>query len=263
MIHLPSNLCIVDVETSTLDPATGVIFELGAALAGGARFEAIIRQPVGDDGERHFTAEPEALAVNGWTPERNALATHEDEESAIADLIQWLVENTGEGDDGQPSPRYLFAGKNPDFDWRWLERYWPSSSCLTGPEQLWSRRRIDLHSWAYLYGMGIGLDLTAEEFSTDDIYTVLGLSPEPLPHRALGGAQHELFAFGKLLSLVSPGLQSDALESRDALIEAYRSSEYQLAAALRGRDAEVEEQRKELARLRDELELRERELAAE
>ncbi|MEO0796278.1 MAG: exonuclease domain-containing protein [Verrucomicrobiota bacterium] len=245
---LPENFCVVDLETSNLDPEDGVILEIGACLPCGAIFEATIHQPV-QDGQPAFCHSDKALQVNGWTPERNENAEYMSELAAIEDLLKWLQDfsidhraETGE------EVQWLFAGKNPRFDWDWLLFYVRKDPRLVELFRIFSRRTIDLHSWAYAWGMTRGFDLTEPGFNTDKLYAALGFEQEPMPHRALAGAQLAMKVFKRLrIELAESREVAERLATANALIGDYQETESALGRELRRREQELEEARREIA----------------
>lgn len=179
---LPKNFVVLDCETSGLDPARHALLSVGAVTASGREF---YRECLFDETRE---VDPAAMAVNGI----NLALTSADDvwpEQAVLELLAFLREEH----DG----KWLHGGKNPKFDRDFLH-------LAAGPalqEQLGttlSRRTIDVHSWAYLWAFGHGIDCTAPEFCTDVIYAHLGFAPEEKPHQALRGAQHAMAIFRAL-----------------------------------------------------------------
>lgn len=179
---LPNNFVVIDLETTGLSPQLGGIVEVGAVDAAGRSFYRRVRL------ERGRRADWPALECNGIDP--LDLGAGVSVEDALCDLFMWL---------GGGSKRWIMGGKNPQFDYSWLVANWPTGTVGVRIGEVISRRCVDLHSLAYGYGIELGMDLAATDFTTDDIYDQLGMSKEPMPHNALRGALHELSGFERLL----------------------------------------------------------------
>jgi hypothetical protein len=107
-------------------------------------------------------------------------------------LLDWLREDGYLG-------RWIMGGKNPQFDYEFLRAYWPDADRIEPLSDVISRRCVDLHSLAYGMALRSGWDMSADDFSTDDLYRSLGMEPEPKPHNALRGAIHEMEGFRRVL----------------------------------------------------------------
>jgi DNA polymerase III epsilon subunit-like protein len=186
---LPENFVVIDVETTGLDHAAGSILEIGAVDGTGRSFYRRVAMERGRVAmERGRVVEAGALRCNGIDALDLGLGVSV--ASAMCDLWHWL---------GGGVKRWIMGGKNPQFDYAWLAANWPQGDIGVGIGAVISRRCIDLHSLAYGYAMGQGMDMTVPGFSTDVIYSQLGMDPEPAPHNALRGALHELEGFRRLL----------------------------------------------------------------
>lgn len=173
-------IVVIDVETTGLDPTHHEILEIGAVREDGATFEQMvqIRHP-----ER---IQFEAAKINQchlWHPDCfeeipvNSVLPYADR--AIDMLLDWL-------DSYDPTSRWTVIGRNPRFDLGFLFAH--------GPENHRAQRRLykyglDLHdlvNWSLCFQGHDPLRL-----SKDEKYSVLGYAREPIPHRALQGAQME------------------------------------------------------------------------
>lgn len=179
---LPDNFVVIDLETTGLDPATGGILEIGAVDASGRNFYRRCALP------RGRRVDWPSLVCNGIDPVD--LCEGVDLSSALCELFEWLSGG---------SKRWVMGGKNPQFDYSWLGANWPKGDVGIGIGEVISRRCIDLHSLAYGYAFELGMDISAVDFTTDDIYAKLGLDKEPVPHNAQRGALHEMEGFKRLL----------------------------------------------------------------
>lgn len=179
---LPKNFVVIDLETTGLDAAECGILEIGAVDATGRSF---YRRCALGRGRR---VDWPALQCNGIDALDLGLGVSV--EDALCDLFRWL--------DGG-SKRWIMGGKNPQFDYGFLAANWPIGD-IGGPlHEVISRRCVDLHSLAYGHAMGEGIDTAADGFTTDQIYSTLGMDKEPMPHNALRGALHEMEGFRRLL----------------------------------------------------------------
>jgi DNA polymerase III epsilon subunit-like protein len=178
-------MIVVDVETSGLAPARHSIVSIGAV-----DFSAPDRQfyrecRVWDGAE----ADPEALAVNGFSMEQIADPERMPLEQAVAQFCTWAAEG---GD-------FLLAGHNTHFDYGFL-----ANSCsryrMSWP---FGHRLIDMHSvaWAHMAREGKLMQgkRGAIGLRSDAIYAYVGLPEEPKPHHGLTGALMEAEAFSRLL----------------------------------------------------------------
>lgn len=182
MNTLPKNFVVIDLETTGLDASACAILEIGAAMGSGRSF---YRRCAIERGRR---VDWPALQCNGIDPLDLGLGVSI--ESALCDLFRWL--------DGG-NTRWIMGGKNPQFDYGFLEANWPTGSVGVLLREVISRRCVDLHSLAYGHAMREGIDMAADGFTTDQIYSTLGMDKEPMPHNALRGALHELEGFRRLL----------------------------------------------------------------
>jgi DNA polymerase III epsilon subunit-like protein len=183
MSEFPKNFVVIDLETTGLDPERCQILEIGAVDAAGRRFYR--RCAI----TRGCRVDWPALECNGIDALDLGEGIHVGE--ALCDLMGWLL--------GNPQiNRWIIGGKNPEFDYRFLRANWPDPN-LSQFKEVISRRCVDLHSLVYGMALRSGWDMTADDFSTDDLYRSLGLEPEPKPHNALRGAIHEMEGFRRVL----------------------------------------------------------------
>jgi DNA polymerase III epsilon subunit-like protein len=200
-------IIVLDLETSGLDPMEARILEFGA-VALGADLE-----PIDDEGgPAEFQVDVrwdgsgfwchKAAEVNGLTREEcmdhDLVAEHE----ALAMFFRWVERVRG-------VRRVMVAGMNPQFDHGFLtaaaRRAWRRRDYSDLPERLRmlvSHRMLDMHSLGVARAIRQG---TADlhRLHTDGIYEMLGMEPEPKPHRALTGARMEAEAIRRLMGMGS------------------------------------------------------------
>lgn len=190
-IALPSNFVVIDIETSGLDIEKHGILEIAAVTPQVPEpFEMRVKL------HSRYEYEPEALAVNGFSVED--LQEGAWLPDALPVLANWLIDNMPSGCD-----KWILGNKNPQFDRERLLKaceHVGMDDTKEGLAKLLSRRTTDLHGWAYRWGMRAGVDMSAPGFNTDQLYSAIGIEPEPRPHRALQGAKHALKAFEILLN---------------------------------------------------------------
>lgn len=194
MNELPENFVVIDLETTGLDPERCGILEIGAVKANGDRLYLTVAL------ERGRRVEAEALECNGIDPLDLSRGLN-GIDFAIKELCDFL-EKTHDG-------RWIMGGKNPQFDYGFLQENWPVCS-YKELSHLISRRTIDLHSIAYAESIKSGALM--EDLSIDDTYRLFDLEPEPRPHNALRGALHEMECFRRLIFGKSSGTSNPVFE---------------------------------------------------
>jgi DNA polymerase III epsilon subunit-like protein len=177
-------ILVVDVETTSADPSTGGLVEIGAHWLTGPR--------AGEEFENRCVprmeamVDVEALEVNGcdWLESDDELT----EAEAVESFLRWV----GPED-------CLLAGMNPYFD-RWFLKS-ANEAARTGMKLPFPHRTLDMHTLMVTWAAAYDVDVPARGFYTDAILGLLGLPPEPRPHRAIAGARAEAAAFRVLLGM--------------------------------------------------------------
>jgi len=178
----PSALAFVDIETTGLDAMTHEIIEVAVIRVDPRSLEVLAERSILVLPERIEVAQPEALAVSGyskaaWTmaaPLRDALLT-------IAPLLEGA----------------LVAGHNVGFDWAFLEHGYRRAG-LALPRV--DYHRLDTASLAWpLVASG-----ELSSVSLDEVATHLGLD-RPRPHRALADARCSLEVARRLAARMHAG----------------------------------------------------------
>ena len=200
-----SLICVIDLETSGLDPSECGVLEMGAVMLDGDL------SPVGEWSSLVRVCEwqrweADAERVHGVT---RAVAMSADRPAAPAVLADFLrfVDSHSDG------KRVVLAGMNlAGFDVQFLKEIMARVSPPTmktligfGWRQLISHRTIDMHALAA--GVLIAAGLNIAGCYTDAIYNMVGMAEEPKPHSALTGARMEAEALRLLVALIEKGVR--------------------------------------------------------
>ena len=172
----PESLLIIDTETTGLDPARhGILSCAVLHPQSGAVMEWMVDP-------RPCEFDIGALRVNGLT-----LAALEEPRLApvvfLTRLVAWIR-------DMVPGGRALLVGRNPAFDWGFLER---AAAALSSEGRAFfaltfNHRKLDTHGALLALAIARGWNVAAEKIDT--LYAAVGLEAEPKPHTALGGVRH-------------------------------------------------------------------------
>ncbi len=183
-------ILVVDVETTGTQAHLHGIVEIGAVwLSGPCEGSEFMVRCLPRAGAR---INPEAIAINGcdWLESRDVFS----EADAIDCFLDWVKVETP----------VVLAGMNPYFDLQFLraafDYSWEQQPHLK-PKFPFPHRTLDLHSLAVSYALARGVQIPEKGFYTDAILELLGLPPEPKPHRAIQGARAEAEALRILLGL--------------------------------------------------------------
>lgn len=189
----PPFVVVIDVETTGLDPAKHSVIEIGAVVLDSLDAVAPLEfvAEVRADWWREW--DEEAGQVHGITravaedPARLAPAR------ALAMLLEWLLAIGG-------GRRAILAGMNPGFDLAFLREMARRTEQERALRERIGHRTLDLHSLAFVAARQWDPAWDLANLHTDKIYWLLGMQPEPKPHRALTGARMEAEAFALLLA---------------------------------------------------------------
>jgi DNA polymerase III epsilon subunit-like protein len=182
---------VIDLETTGLDPRRCAILEIGAVLLESERPMIFDRSLRYDPQGRCW--EERAEAVHGLSREEATEGWRMEEEDAMQQLLLFLANVAPE------RLRITMAGMNPHFDRAFLDAAMDRCGLRGMWDRLVSHRMIDLHSLAVPMALKAGRPLG--KLHTDGIYEMLGMEPEPKPHRALTGARLEAEAMRRLMGL--------------------------------------------------------------
>lgn len=195
-----SLICVLDIETSGLDPRECGVLEMGAVMLDRSL------SPVGEWSSLVRVCEwqrweAEAERVHGVTRAEAMSADRPAAPAVLADFLHFVDSHS----DGK---RVVLAGMNlAGFDVQFLKEIMARVSPPTmrtllgfGWRQLISHRTIDMHALAAGIALSKGCDVS--RIHTDAIYKMLGMAEEPKPHSALTGARMEAEALRGLVALI-------------------------------------------------------------
>jgi DNA polymerase-3 subunit epsilon len=187
-------LLFADTETTGKDPMVHEVIEIGAILGtmtftdeGGVKWKHLGELALKIRPQHIETADPEALAINGYTETDWEFAV--DPQDALQDLDD-LLTKAGE--------RVMLAGHNVQFDYNFLK------ACYQKAEFPWpicfGYRRLDTMSLsAPLWMRGLTPNGSA---SLDAVCTYLGIR-RPTPHRAYDDALAARTVALHMMSIIS------------------------------------------------------------
>ena len=200
-----SLICVIDLETSGLDPRKCGVLEMGAVmLAPDLSTLGGWVSPVRVYDWQKWEAGAER--VHGVTREEATSLDRPSAEVALADFLSFV-------DSHSNGARVVLAGMNlAGFDVQFLKeimaRVSPKTQQLLmgfGWERLISHRTIDIHALAA--GAMLARGNKIDKLYTDGIYALLAMPAEPKPHTALTGARMEAEALRLLVALIEKGVQ--------------------------------------------------------
>lgn len=161
-------LAITDLETSGDIPGMHEILEIGLVVCDPKTFEVIDTLNIKARPEHIETADPAALACNGYHPEnwQNTVSLEE--------ALKAYLNRTQEA---------IFCAYNVSFDWAFVnEALWRLG--LPNPMSTKENHdRLDVLTLAWEKGLKRGTNL-----SLKSACQMFGIPPEPEPHSALNGA---------------------------------------------------------------------------
>lgn len=174
------NLLFTDFETSGLDPDVHEILDAGLILCDIDTMEILEQVSVKVKPE-HLEISPDktALAINGYNEAEWAEAGTLDE---ALELIQPITANA------------VFIAQNVYFDYM----FYRAALKKTGRKNLLHYHRLDVGSMAFPL-------IQPYQMSLDKLCLILGIQPEPAPHRAINGAMREYNVVCKLRDMAKKG----------------------------------------------------------
>ena len=170
-------IIITDVETTGLEPGFHEIIDIGSIMVDHDLNE-IARIDVKLKPDHIYNAHPEALAVNGYTPEA---WVHAVPQSYAAHLFQSF------------SATGILCAWNITFEYGFLTDLFAK----TGVPNLMDYHRIDIPSIAWMALPCL------KKFSMDAVSEYLGIPPEQKPHTGIRGAEQELAVLRALQGVLS------------------------------------------------------------
>ncbi|MEK7576646.1 MAG: 3'-5' exonuclease [Patescibacteria group bacterium] len=173
------NIAITDFEFTGLDPTLHEIIEVGVIVVGGETMNEITRFESKIKPEHLENASGESLAIAGYVEKdwENALTLH--------DALTKYLEVTKD---------CIFAAWCSPYDWIFLLEAFKK----TGIKNPFGHRSIDLFTVAH-EKLKNKEDITGLGLSS--LCTYFGIPKEPIPHRAINGAQSAFDIYKKLREL--------------------------------------------------------------
>ncbi|NIT99595.1 MAG: hypothetical protein GWN01_01215 [Nitrosopumilaceae archaeon] len=170
-------MIVVDVETGGLDEKENPLLSIGAV-----DFETKEEFYVEMKPREGSKCTKEALEINGIEPYSKKWKDNGTTKWAMEGFQAWIW--------GRDLP---LTGHNPSFDLKFLNYNFSFHNI----EQRIPYRTVDLHSIAH-FKLIQERGIPDRKLSSDTIYELLGMEPEPRPHNALNGAKWEAEAFRRL-----------------------------------------------------------------
>lgn len=170
-------IAITDVETTGFDSVTQEIIEIGLIVINQKTLEVFDTLNLKIKPEHLETANKEALEFNGY----NALGW--EQALTLKEAMAIYAEKTKDA---------IFCSHNVTFDWSFISEAFKKTDIKNQMDY----HRIDLFTlaWAKLKNNGLQM------FKLSEIAKFLGLSEEPMPHRAINGATTAYEIYKKLMS---------------------------------------------------------------
>lgn len=173
------NLLFTDYETTGLDPNVHEIIEMGSVLCDADTLEIISEFSEKVRPLRPELASPMALAVNGYNELGWANA-----DSLLEVLVRWE----------HIANQAVFVASPVTFDYG----FYQAALEKTGRKSNMNYHRLDVGSMAFPL-------IQPYQLSLEKLCLVLGIQPEPAPHRAINGAMREYLVVKTLRMMAQEG----------------------------------------------------------
>jgi len=186
MVFASRRLAITDIETSGVDPNSHEILEIALLVVHQHSLDVLDTLELKVRPDHIESASPTALVHNGYNEADWANAV------SLPEALRLYASKTKDA---------VFCSHNVTFDWGFLARAFSH----TGVRHEMDYHRIDLFTaaWALLGGE------RPADLRLDTIALHLGIEPEPVPHRALGGVWTAQRALRALLERQEGGRRMD------------------------------------------------------
>lgn len=178
MEFLDRPIAVTDTELTGLDPDIHEIIEIGLVLIDPITFDPMERYSTKVIPEHIETASPEALKINGY----NEKEWHD--AVPLREALEIYSDITAGG---------VFLAHNMAADWAFMRAGFKKTGV---PDRL-DYHRIDLFSTAF----ALLRDSKLTEFKLVMLAEHLGIEEEPLPHRAMGGAECAYQIYRRLMQM--------------------------------------------------------------
>lgn len=159
------NIAILDLETTGLDPTKHEIIEMGLVVAKQPTLEIIDTFEAKIFPKHIDSADPKALALNGYNETEWITAL------SIEEALKIFVQKTAQ---------CMLCAHNVSFDWSFIK---------CGLETYNIKHELDYHQLDTATMVWLRLSQTElERINLNKTAEFLGIQPEPQQHRALNGA---------------------------------------------------------------------------
>lgn len=173
------NIAFTDLEMSGLDPKKHEIIEMGLILADAQTLEILERLNLKIQPEDLASADPASLVFNGYSNEEWTDAVSlKDAMTEYARLTQGA----------------LFAAWNSPYDWSFIVQ----AFYKTGLQNSMDYHTLDVFTAGY---EKLAHNPDVEVFKLSGLCKYFGIPKEPMPHRAINGAERAYEVYKKLKTL--------------------------------------------------------------
>ena len=184
---LKTNMIIVDIETTGLNPEKCGIASIGAVDFKNPENQFYVEPWV----SRDTLISEEALKINGFTREQLFDLSKYCVCDCLKQFFSWASKDIED---------MTLAGENVAFDANFLE----ANARMSNLPWIFGHRYEDLHTLSRQAHRKIGVQLPIEynrsALSLDETLKFVGLPIEPKPHNGLTGAKLEAEAFSRLIN---------------------------------------------------------------
>lgn len=188
MINLLENCVSIDIETTGIYPDKHAMIEIGVCnfKNDDELFVELAIPHMAEITDR-------ALEINGHKREllrdRITLGGYLSIVAALQEVHRYCSVNEVS----------VLVGKNPSFDYGFLEYNWKQTFGLLDLPFFLSHRLLDYGTMAIPLMLKAGELIPANGFSSTDVQSFLGLDPEPTPHNGLTGARYNVMCVKEIL----------------------------------------------------------------
>lgn len=178
-------MMVLDLETSGLDYVKNSILSIGAIEFENPSNQFYIECRLADGTE----ADPESMAVNGFTMEEITSDDKEDLKSALLKFCKWM----------DTLKDRTIGGHNVQFDIRFLKHYFK----IFDIDYKIGSRCVDTYALTYVHFLQRGVRPPMKDNKADITsnvaFSYCGLEKEPMPHNSLTGVKMMAESMSRLI----------------------------------------------------------------